>query len=293
MKVLTQKIALVFFKLLRTFLLKISEKNKVKIGKVIGQFMMIISPKRKRITLKNIKKSSLNLSLNRYNEIVRGSYENLGITLVELLTIDSYDFHQTNPKIEFKNIELILDAQSRGNGVILLSGHFGNWELLAYSVGVLLNTAIHIVIKYQMNPYTDKYLRNLRQRSGNQLIDMHKAGSTIVKMLKNNGIIAMLADQRAGKNEGLTLDFLGRPASTYKAPATLALKLNSPIIIGYPIRDENNNYKITLQEIDHSDLDDNQEGIETLTKRYLESLERAIIDNPTLWAWQHNRWKID
>lgn len=278
--------------MLRTLLLRISERNKVSIGKIFGYFMILASHKRKKITYNNITKSSLNSSL-KTNDIVKQSYQNLGITLMELLTIDKYDYRKNNPKVQFTNIELIKEAQSRGKGVILLSGHFGNWELLAYSAGILLNQAINIIIKYQMNPYTDRYLRALRQCSGNKLIDMHKAGSTIVKILKNNGIIAMLADQRAGKNEGITMNFLGRPARVYSAPAKLALKFDTPIIVGYPKRDKENNYTISLEEIPHNDLEDNDLGIETITQRYLQSLEKAITDNPELWAWQHNRWKRD
>jgi KDO2-lipid IV(A) lauroyltransferase len=255
--------------------------------------MIIASAKRKKITFNNIKNSNLDYSDDEIRKILKESYQNLGITLVELLTIDTYDFNSTSPKVYYSNIEIIKQAKEKGNGVILLSGHFGNWELLAFSASVLLEEALHIVIKYQMNPYTDKYLRNLRQRSGNELIDMNKAGLTMVKAIKNNNIIAMLSDQRAGKNEGFKLEFLGREASTYKAPALLALKFKTPIIVGFAVRDKRNNYKVHLIELDHSDLEDNTEGVEELTKRYLSLLENAIRENPGLWAWQHNRWKIN
>jgi KDO2-lipid IV(A) lauroyltransferase len=292
MKRIFQKISFYFFKLLRALLLRLSENSKVNIGKVFGILMMFVSAKRRRITYDNIEKVS-SLKGRDIDRIAKASYQNLGITLIELLTIDKYDYKRAEPKVAFSNIELISSVQSRGNGVILLSGHYGNWELLAYSAGVLLEKTINIIIKYQMNPFTDRYLRNLRQRGGNRLIDMHKAGSSIIKVLKGNGIIAMLADQRAGKNEGIILDFLGRQARVYSSPAKLALRLQAPIIVGYPVRDEKNNYQIELKEIIHSDLENNEEGIHVLTKRYLETLEEAIDRNPELWAWQHNRWKIN
>lgn len=288
-----QKISLLFFKLLRTTLKQIPESMKIRIGKFFGSVMMFVSDKRKKITYDNISKSNLNKSDSEIREILKESYQNLGITLVELLTIDTYDFNSVSPKVSYSNIELIKQAKERGNGIILLSGHFGNWELLAYSASVLLSEPLHIVIKHQMNPYTDNYLRNLRQRGGNKLIDMNKAGITLVKSIKQNNIIAMLSDQRAGKNEGLVLDFLGRPASAYKAPALLALKFKTPIIVGFAVRDSDNNYRVDLVELDYSDLKSNADGVEELTKRYLELLENAIDKNPGLWAWQHNRWKLD
>lgn len=293
MKKFTQKSALFLFKLFRTILIRLPERIKVNIGKFIGIFLMYLSSKRRTITYSNIRNSNLKLNDTEVKRIVKESYQNLGITLVELLTIDKYNFNSEAPKIKFKNIELIKEVKEMGNGVILLSGHFGNWELLAYSVAILLNEPLHIVVKYQMNPYTDYYLRNLRRRGGNKLIDMKKAGINLVKIIKSNGVIAMLSDQRAGKNEGLELEFLGNKARTYKAPAVLALKFNTPIIIGFAVRDENNNYNVELVELKHEDLENNEDGIETLTKRYLEQLESEITDNPGHWAWQHKRWKLD
>lgn len=293
MKKLSQKISLLLFKLLRTLLSYVSENSKIKFGRIVGILLKYASSKRRRITKNNIRNSNLGYNNTQISRIVTESYQNLGITLVELLTIDKYDFSKTNPKVDFSNIELIREVKSRGKGVILLSGHFGNWELLAYSASILLDLPLHIVVKYQMNPYTDVYLRNLRRRGGNQLIDMKKAGISLVKLIKKNEIIALLSDQRAGKNEGIELPFLGRQASAYKAPAVLALKFDTPIVVGFAVRDKNNNYNVDLVELKHNDLENNDEGIAELTKRYLKMLELAIEDNPGHWAWQHNRWKMN
>lgn len=293
MKKLLQKISLVLFKLLRTLLSYVSENNKIKFGKFIGIILKYASTKRRNITEENIRRSNLGYNNSQLSKIITESYQNLGITLVELLTIDKYDFSKANHKVKFSNIKLIKEVKSRGNGVILLSGHYGNWELLAYAASILLKLPLHIVVKYQMNPYTDVYLRNLRIRGGNQLIDMKKAGISLVKLIKKNEIIALLSDQRAGNNEGIELPFLGRQASAYKAPAVLALKFDTPIVVGFAVRDENNNYNVDLVELKHNDLENNDEGIAELTKRYLKLLESAIEDNPGHWAWQHNRWKMN
>jgi KDO2-lipid IV(A) lauroyltransferase len=293
MKEYSQKLALILFKLLRAILLFIPEKAKIIIGKFIGIILMLLSKSRKNVTSNNISNSNLKLNNKKLSKIVKESYQSLGITLVELLTIDKYEFKSDKSKITFKNLDLIIKAKSRGNGVILLSGHYGNWELLAYSASKLLNETLNIVVKYQMNPFTDKYLRNLRQRGGNKLLDMKKAGIQLVKILKSNGIVAMLADQRAGKNEGIVLDFMGNLARAYKAPAVLALKFNTPIVIGFAVRNRTGNYEVELVELIHDDLDNNEDGIRELTKRYLDLLEKAIIQNPGHWAWQHNRWKLD
>lgn len=292
MKVKFQKLSLFFFKLFRTILKLFPEKVKIFIGKGLGLIFRFLSGKRKRITIENLRKSSLELSEKQINTIVNQSYENLGLTLVELLTIDTYDFNNQIPKVQYQNVEIINQALEKKKGVILLSGHFGNWELLAYSAGVLLNKPLNVVVKYQMNPFTDKYLRNLRQRGGNVLLDMNKAGRKLVSTLKNNGIIAMLADQRAPEKDSIVLDFMGREARTFKAPATLALRLGSPIIVGFAVRNSDYNYEVKLVQLEMSDLENNEEGIKQLTKRYLELLESYIKEYPSLWSWQHKRWQM-
>jgi KDO2-lipid IV(A) lauroyltransferase len=292
MNVKLQKLSLLFFKIFRTILRFLPEYLKVSIGKILGFVFKFASSKRRKITEKNIRKSDLQLTEKEIAKTVKKSYQNLGITLVELLTIDTYDFFTDKPKVNYKNIEVISNALEKGNGVILLSGHFGNWELLAYSAGVVLNKPLNAVVKYQMNPFTDKYLRNLRQRSGNVLLDMNKAGRKLIQILKGNGIVAMLADQRAPRKDSIILDFMGREAQTFKAPATLALKFNSPIITGFAVRDVNNNYKVDLVELKMSDLNNDEEGIRILTQRYISLLEEHIHDNPDHWSWQHKRWQM-
>lgn len=292
MKVKLQKLSLLFFKFFRTLLKITPESIKVSIGKLLGFFFKLASSKRRRITEDNIRKSDLQLSEIKLAETVKKSYQNLGITLVELLTIDTYNFFKSKPKVSYSNIEVINNALEKGNGVILLSGHFGNWELLAYSAGVILNKPLNVVVKYQMNPFTDKYLRNLRQRGGNVLFDMNKAGRKLIQILKTNGIVAMLADQRAPKKDSLLFDFMGREAQTFKAPATLALKFNSPIITGFAVRDADNNYIVDLVELEMSDLNNDEEGIKILTQRYISLLEEYISSNPDHWSWQHKRWQL-
>lgn len=292
MKTKIQKLSLLFFKFFRTFLKVTPEAIKISIGKFIGFIFQYASTERRKITEDNIRKSNLRLSGNDVKDIIKQSYQNLGITLVELLTIDTYDFYSSNPKVKFNNIEVINSALQKGNGVILLSGHCGNWESLAYCAGELLDKPLNAVVKYQMNPFTDKYLRNIRQRSGNKLLDMNKAGRKMVQILKENGIIAMITDQRAPKKDSIIMDFMGREAQTFKAPAVLALKFGSPIFTGFAVRDKNYNYSVDLVQLETSDLKNDDDGIRKLTKRYIEQLEKYIHENPGNWSWQHKRWQM-
>lgn len=261
------------------------------LGRFVGRMMILISHKRKRITYDNLRNAFPKKSHEELMQILNQSYHNLGITLMELLTLKTMTEEDLRRVIKYKNIELIEECVSRGKGVILLSGHYGNWEFLAYSAGLYSCVPTTVIIKRQKNKFADKILNEYRTRGGNRIIPMRKAAIKIVKTLKKGEAVALLVDQAATKDSDLFVEFFGRPAATYDAPAILSLKFGTPIIIGFADRQLDGTYEVELREIKSSDLQPTPEGIEELTKRHVKALEEHIRQMPGLWAWQHKRWK--
>jgi len=264
---------------------------RVSTGKLIGNILVILSKKRRGITFDNISKAYPELNKNEINIILKNSYQNLGITLIELLYIKKLSNEELKNNIEYENIELIEELLSRGKGLLLLSGHYGNWEYLAYSAGIFTGKQLNVIVKNQKNKILNKILNQYRSKSGNNLIPMNKAALEIIRVIKNKGMVALLADQAASKTKDIFVDFFGRPAITYEAPAKLALKFDIPIIMGFAERQGNNKYKVKLHEIKYDDLKNNENAVELLTQRHVKILEDQIKLNPNQWAWQHNRWK--
>ncbi|MCX6147560.1 MAG: lysophospholipid acyltransferase family protein [Candidatus Kapabacteria bacterium] len=263
----------------------------IRFGKIVGNVFRIASKKRFNITLDNLSLAFPNLLKNEIEEIAIKSYHNLGITFVEVVQMKNWNKDFIKQKIHFENIEIIEKAIQKGKGVIFLSGHYSNWELLAFSAGIYIENDINVVILNQSSKYIDKYLNEIRTKEGNRVISMDRAARQIVSILSKGEIIALLVDQSATENKDIFVDFFNRPASTYEAPASLALKFNSTIIMGLSVRDQYYNYNVKLIEIDHSDLQNNKEGILELTKRHVKVLEDQIRERPDLWSWQHKRWK--
>ncbi len=269
----------------------LSDKQRVKVGKLLGNIFILIDKKRKAITFNNLLLAFPNKKQNEINNILKNSYQNLGITLVELLYIKKIKNEDINNFIEYENIELIDELLNRDKGLLLLSGHYGNWEYLAYSASILSGKKLNVIVKAQKNKKLNKILNEYRAKSGNRLIPMNKAALEIVRIIKNKGMVALLADQAASKKSDIFVDFFNRPAITYEAPAKLALKFDIPIIMGFAERQENFKYKVKLFEIKYDDIKGNENAVELLTQRHVKYLEEQIIKNPNQWAWQHNRWK--
>lgn len=211
--------------------------------------------------------------------------------MVELLYLKKIDNNELNKYIIYENIELINDLLQQNRGLLLLSGHYGNWEYLAYSAAVFSGKNINVIVKNQKNKKLNNILNNYRQKSGNRLIPMNKAALEIVRIIKNKGIVALLADQAASKNKDIYVDFFGRQAITYESPAKLAIKFNIPIIMGFAERDTDYKYKVKLFELKYDDIKDKENAVELLTQRHVKFLENQIRKNPYQWAWQHKRWK--
>lgn len=269
----------------------IGRKNRLALGKFIGIILKKVGGERRNITFSNIQAAFPEKNVIFHKLITDQSYQNLGITFIELLAMKKANIQQVQEMIEYKNIELLKEVYSRGNGLILLSGHFGNWELLAYSAGLLSSIPVTVIVKPQKNYVADNYLNQIRISGGNKIVSMYNAARKMISAIKNKEAIALLADQSGTEDKDIFLEFFGRYASVYEAPAALSLRFQVPIVMGFAVRNADGKYEVELSEIPMHDLQADKQGIEELTRRHTAVLEEAIRKNPGLWAWQHRRWK--
>ncbi|MES2767040.1 MAG: lysophospholipid acyltransferase family protein [Bacteroidota bacterium] len=270
---------------------KLSINPRTALGRTVGTLLEKASRKRYEITLGNIRAAFPEKNTEWHRDIAFKSYQNLGITLVELLAFPSLSDEDIADYIKYENVGLLKEMHAKGRGLILLSGHYGNWEMLAYSAGLFSKLPVSIIVKPQQNIYADRLLNQYRTQRGNQVIPMHNAARSIIQKLRSGESIALLADQSATGHKDIFVDFFGRPAATYEAPAALALRFKTPIVIGFAERQPDGRYYVKLSEIPHNDLENTPEGIRELTQRHVQILENAIRRRPELWSWQHRRWK--
>lgn len=288
---LSDNIANIFLILLGFISGLLNKSSRNKLGKFVGNTLKALSSTRAEITRENISQAFPEFSKKQRKQILIESYQNLGITLVELLAFPKLSERDFRDYVKYENVDLVKRKISEGRGLILLSGHFGNWELVAYTAGLVLQVPITIVVKPQSNKVSDIYLNNFRTQGGNSVVPMAKAAREILKTIKRNEAVAMLVDQSADWQKDVFVDFFNKPAATYEAPAVIALKYRTPIITGFAHRQSDCTYKVILKELDFSDLGDTKESILELTKRHVAILEENIRQNPGHWSWQHKRWK--
>jgi KDO2-lipid IV(A) lauroyltransferase len=269
----------------------LSVKSRAKFGILIGKTIYFLSKSRREITRDNLRKAFPEKDTNWINTICKKSFENLGITFAELFGMYRQPIAKIGKNFKFKNFDDLKEVINRNKGLIILTGHFGNWELAAFALGQSISLPITIIVKPQSNNYADIFLNKIRTRGGNRIVSMYHSAFEMVKCIQNKEAVALIADQSATPDKDIFIDFFGRPAATYKAPAQLALKFDVPVVIGFSIRQKDFSYISELYEIDHSDLKNDEEGVKELTYRHVKLLEDFIRKYPDHWVWQHKRWK--
>jgi Kdo2-lipid IVA lauroyltransferase/acyltransferase len=198
-------------------------------------------------------------------------------------------------------------ALQAGHGAILLAGHLGNWEL-----GVAMVSGggfpVDAVVRRQRNPLFDRAINRSRTGFGMRIIDRTDSTREILASLRDNRIVALIADQDA-RHSGFFVPFFGRPASSPRGPAVLALRTGAPLILMLPLRGPDARLEVRFRRIDN-DLDDQagraiadersggalqpaqvRPDARGLTARFARELEAAVRKAPEQYLWHHRRWK--
>jgi KDO2-lipid IV(A) lauroyltransferase len=226
------------------------------------------------------------------DRIVREVYRHFARMMMEMLHIPR-KLHLTNwrERIELVGHAPILDRLLDGGSMIMVTGHFGNWEMAGYLFGVF-GFPPNSVARNLDNPHLDRFIRNFRERTGQRTIPKKGGYDQMLEVLQTGGVLSMLADQDAGQR-GLFVEYFGRPASTYKSIALLAIEHNVPIVVGGARRiGPGFRYEVICEDcIDPADWAGRPDDVEYITARYTASLERLVRRDPSQYLWLHRRWK--
>ncbi|MEY4374016.1 MAG: hypothetical protein RL760_182 [Candidatus Eisenbacteria bacterium] len=183
----------------------------------------------------------------------------------------------------------VREALAMGRGLIVLTGHFGHFELFGATVGRL--APLSFVVKPLSNPGAESWIRRIRERSGVGAFPIGSGVRDVIRTLRGNGVIAMIADQDA-RRDGVFVPFFGHPASTPVGPARFALMTGTPVVFGHALRAPDGRYDIVLgRPIVAEGRHDDPEAIRRFTAWHTAQLEAAVRERPESWFWMHKRWK--
>jgi len=262
-----------------------------KFAPIFAALFFYFIPIRKEVTIQNLKKAFPDFSNKKIKKIAFNTYKNFAIVLIEILIIPKLNIDKIFSLVNFENIDLVKEKYELGKGLILMTAHFANWELMALSMGLQLNIPINIIVKNQQNSLVNSWLNNARTKWNNKVIPLGISIKNIFIELKKGNIVAMVADQR-GPKDGNRVNFFNIPTCVFDGPAALALKTNAPLLIGFAVRQKDYSYKAKMYEISLDNLpEDKEKKIKEINQRHMKQLEEHITKNPEQWLWMHKIWK--
>lgn len=235
----------------------------------------------------------------RIDEIIYGMWTHLFRVVIEVVQLPrKLRLYNCADIIDFRNRDATVRAMCTGRPVMVLSGHYGNWEMAISTFG-MFGFPMGVVARDLDNPYLHDWFLRFRQGTGHRLISKKGGGGEMVDFLEHRGCLGLLADQDAG-SKGMFVPFFGKPASTFKSIALLALQYRAIICVGYARRLEDdfvNNrwvrYELGSEEIIDPLEATSDDPIREITEQYTAALERAVRRSPEQYFWVHRRWKSE
>lgn len=263
------------------------------VGRLLGDIAYLIHPRWRHRALDNLHMIYGSTASEAWiRRTARGSLRHLGMLIVEvvyaprLMKVNASFGH-----IRLKNMSETLHLLLQDRPVIIVTGHYGNWELLNCVLAVMGFTS-YSVARHLPNPYLHRYVFGMREKNGQRIIIKKGATTAVADVLDARQIVCFLADQNAGKR-GLFVDFFGRPASTFRSIALLARAYDAPVVVTAATRlGQTFKYEFVTEEVIYPhQWQDRDDPTLWITATYTQAIERVARRHPEQYLWVHRRWK--
>jgi KDO2-lipid IV(A) lauroyltransferase len=240
---------------------------------------------------------NLNLVFPAWSEERRRSFalavaRHFGRVLLDALRLQNATPDSLRRQLAVVGVEHLEAALAHGRGVLCLSAHIGSWEVAALETGLRLPGGFAVINRPLDNPFLEAELERFRTRFGNRALGRDSILRAVLRTLGEGRAVGILIDQRARASEGITVPFLGHPASTHPILARLARRTRAPVVPTWAVWEGPGRYTVKygpavlVEGLDEADLTD-----EALTARFNRVTESMILDRPEQWLWYHDRWR--
>lgn len=262
-----------------------------------GVLSFYLLPIRRKIVLTNLNRVFGGLisddSMRRLAQAYYGHFLRL---LIEFVTMPLMSAERRASIIRVENKEAPIQAHGLGKGLLIVTGHIGNWEVATVaglSQFPQYRNLFHVLRRALKPRWLDDMVTNRFRRSGLGTLPKRGSLGKILDLMREGGIIVFPYDQHAGGRDGIPVEFMGEPAGTFKSMAIMALATGAPVLPAACWREPDGTHVLRFEEPIHpEDCEDTKEAIRRNTRAYNAALERMILRHPEQWFWMHRRWKL-
>jgi KDO2-lipid IV(A) lauroyltransferase len=264
----------------------------LKFGGRLGILFGMLLPKRYRLAEDNLRRAFPEWSQRKVKAVCWANFQHIGICGVEMLRLDMLSCDRQDRDRHYRLVDWrhLEDALALGKGAIVLTGHFGFWESGHYAFPAA-GMGCASVAKPLKNPLTDRYVNNIREAFGAQVLNSRHSARRILKALKEGNSVAILLDQHISPPGSVPTLFFGRPAYTTTAITNLAMKYQVPVVPMFCQRLADGRYQIEAQP-KLLLQGQGEEAVAANTQLLTSIIETAVRRDPSQWFWMHKRWRV-
>ena len=267
-----------------------AEESAHRWGTRLGAVAAKVLRGRDALAMRNLRLAYPERSERELRRIADDCWRHFGREALLSVQTQNLSLDEVAERCPFVNAHLVEEAIARGKGTILISAHWGGWEVAGLAVMSMVKNVLTVARPLD-NELLERELQHIRARTGAEVVDRRKAARVLMRALAENGVVVLLPDQAVLPREGVLVPFLRRPAWTTPAPARMALRAGSTIVFGFCIPD-GLRHRLEFEEPIQADLltETERDPVE-LTRRINDIISRRIDARPDLWLWMHDRWK--
>jgi KDO2-lipid IV(A) lauroyltransferase len=267
------------------------ERPALLLGEVLGWLTGVVFRVRWRTVQAHLEQAFPEKDWKWRRRVAKRSFRHLGRESVATFRLGKMDLAEVKDRLDTVGFDEMKAAFEEGRGLIVLTGHYGNWEIAGAS-NPAFGIPLEVIAQRQRNPLFDVDITKNRHRLGMTVIERRYAPKRILKTLREGGAVGIVADQNV-RRDGVFVDFFGRPASTARGPAVFALRTGCPVFVGVARRKPGfpQRYDILCERVDFTPSGDLDRDVIGLTEAHTRYLEKQVRKAPEQYFWQHRRWK--
>jgi len=269
---------------------RLSDRGVQRWGARLGNFSRRILGSRDRLGMRNLRAVFPSKSDRELRDILDACWRHFGREALESIRMQDMSLDEVAARCPLVNAHLVEEAVARGKGVVLISAHYGGWEVGGLALMSLVKN-VRTITRPLDNQFLERDLGRIRSRTGAVVLDRTRAAREMMQALSDNAVVVLLPDQAVIPREGVRVPFLGRDAWTTPVPAKMALRRGSTIVFAFCIPHETGHRLEFENPIRVDQLSAAESDPMVLTRRINDVIARRIIDHPELWLWMHDRWK--
>jgi Kdo2-lipid IVA lauroyltransferase/acyltransferase len=246
---------------------------------------------RRRIVERQITAAFPEWDAEHVARVARGAYDHLGRLAVETALMPSLGQRGVRDLVSrTTGWELLERAATEKRGIVLIAGHFGNWELAGAYIAAR-GIPLDVIVRRMSNPIFDRYLNKTRADLGMTVVYDSEAVRRTTRSIKEGRAIGFLADQGVLNLASTHVPFFGRPAKTPRGPAVFTLRHHVPTLFVAAVREPDGRFHVSFEPVPYEATGDRERDVDAIVASYTRILEGLVRKTPEQYFWQHRRWK--